>query len=423
MEWRGGMIPQLGFSKGNASNDAQSGDFYRPPLRDTAENWNQFRGPERNGHIPLQSVSIDWTNPPKTRWATPCGLGHSSIITSGKLAITMEQDQDQEILIARSFDDGVEVWRLAEKTKWHDMLSGTGPRSTPTLHNGKIYALFSNGQLSCVDASTGKAKWRIQVIPNDYDFPEWGLSISPLIWNDMIVLSLGGESAAVVAYSIDSGEQVWQSEVSGKGVYLSPEVLRLLNEDHLLVSVVGKIVSLDPKNGKTLWEKPWKIFMNNAQIVQPIAVSNDSFVLAAGYGKGAECFTIARDKESKEYRIQSSWKSKDLKAKFSNPILKDGYLYGLSENLLVCLESKTGKLMWRGKKYTYGRILLVDQKLLILGHSGMLSVIDATPEEFREISSRLLLSVARCWNGPAFVNGYLLARNGEQIACFDWVKN
>ena len=423
MEWRGGMIPQLGFSKGNASNDAQSGDFYRPPLRDTAENWNQFRGPERNGHIPLQSVSIDWTNPPKTRWSTPCGLGHSSIITSGKLAITMEQDQDQEILIARSFDDGVEVWRLAEKTKWHDMLSGTGPRSTPTLHNGKIYALFSNGQLSCVDASTGKAKWKIQVIPNDYDFPEWGLSISPLIWNDMIVLSLGGESAAVVAYSIDSGEQVWQSEVSGKGVYLSPEVLRLLNEDHLLVSVVGKIVSLDPKNGKTLWEKPWKIFMNNAQIVQPIAVSNDSFVLAAGYGKGAECFTIARDKESKEYRIQSSWKSKDLKAKFSNPILKDGYLYGLSENLLVCLEAKTGKLMWRGKKYSYGRILLVDQKLLILGHSGMLSVIDATPEEFREISSRQLLSDARCWNGPAFVNGYLLARNGEQIACFDWVKN
>ena len=144
--------------------------------------------------------------------------------------------------------------------------------------------------------------------------------------------------------------------------------------------------------------------------------------MAAGYGKGAECFTIAHDEESKKYLVQSSWKSKDLKAKFSNPILKDGYLYGLSENLLVCIEAKTGKLMWRGKKYSYGRILLADQKLLILGHSGVLSVIDATPEEFREISSRQLLSDARCWNGPAFVNGYLLARNGEEISCFDWVK-
>ena len=416
------MIPHLGFSKGKAPNDERARDFYRPPLRDTSENWNQFRGPERNGHIPTQTVSIDWTKPPKTRWSATCGLGHSSIITSGKLAITMEQDQDQEILIARSFDDGAEIWRLAEKTKWHDMLSGTGPRSTPTLHNGKIYALFSNGRLSCVDASTGNVEWSIQVTPESYEFPEWGLAISPLIWNDMIILSLGGEKSAVKAYSINSGEQVWQSEVAGKAVYLSPEVLRLLDEDHLIVSLVGKIVSLNPKNGKTLWEKPWKIFMNNAQIVQPIAVSNDSILLAAGYGKGAECFTIARDEESKKYRVQSSWKSKDLKAKFSNPILKDGYLYGLSENLLVCLEAKTGKLMWRGKKYSYGRILLVDQKLLILGHSGVLSVIDATPEEFREISSRQLLSDARCWNGPAFVNGYLLARNGEQIACFDFGK-
>ena len=311
------MIPHLGFSKGKAQNDERARDFYRPALRQIEKDWGQFRGPNRNGHIPTQTVSIDWTKPPKTRWSTPCGLGHSSIITSGKLAITMEQDQDQEILIARSFDDGQEAWRVAEKTKWHDMLSGTGPRSTPTLHNGKLYTLFSHGKLSRVDANSGNVEWSIQVTPESYEFPEWGLAISPLIWNDMIILSLGGEVSAVKAYSIKSGKKVWQSEVAGKAVYLSPEVLRLLDEDHLIVSLVGKIVSLDPKNGKTLWEKPWKIFMNNAQIVQPIAVSNDSILLAAGYGKGAECFTIARDEESEKYRVQSSWKSKDLKAKFS----------------------------------------------------------------------------------------------------------
>jgi outer membrane protein assembly factor BamB len=392
----------FGFSKGKARNDERSRDFYRPPLRDTSENWNQFRGPERNGHIPVQSVSIDWTKPPKTRWSTSCGLGHSSIITSDKLSITMEQDQDQEILIARNFEDGQEAWRVAEKTEWHDMLSGTGPRSTPTLHNGKLYTLFSHGKLSRVDANSGNVEWSIQVTPESYEFPEWGLAISPLIWNDIIILSLGGEESAVKAYSINSGEQIWQSQVAGKAVYLSPEVLRLMDEDHLIVSLVGKIVSLDPNNGKTLWEKPWKIFMNNAQIVQPIAVSNDSFVMAAGYGKGGECFTISLDEENEKYRVQSSWKSKDLKAKFSNPIFKDGYLYGLSENLLVCLEAKTGKLMWRGKKYSYGRIFLADQKLLILGHSGVLSVSRCDSRRIREISSRQLLSDARCWNGPAF---------------------
>jgi outer membrane protein assembly factor BamB len=416
------MIPHLELSKNNSAKGNLVQDFYRPPLRQTEKEWGQFRGPDRNGHIPTQTVSIDWSKPPKTRWSTSSGLGHSSIITSGNLVITMEQDQDQEILIARSFDDGQEAWRVAEETKWHDMLSGTGPRSTPTLHNGKLYTLFSHGNLSRVDANSGKVEWNIKVIPDEYEFPEWGLAISPLIWNDMIILSLGGEESAVKAYSINSGEKVWQSQVAGKAVYLSPEILRLLDEDHLIVSLVGKIVSLNPKNGMILWEKPWKIFMNNAQIVQPIAVSNDSFVMAAGYGKGAECFTISLDEENEKYRVQSSWKSKDLKAKFSNPIFKDGYLYGLSENLLVCLEAKTGKLMWRGKKYSYGRILLADQKLLILGHSGVFSVVVASPDGFREISSRQLLSDARCWNGPAFVNGYLLARNGEQIACFDFGK-
>ena len=417
------MIPHLELSKNNSAKDNLVQDFYRPPLRQTEKEWGQFRGPDRNGHIPTQTVSIDWSKPPKTRWSTSSGLGHSSIITSGNLAITMEQDQDQEILIARSFEDGQEAWRVAEETKWQDMLSGTGPRSTPTLHNGKLYTLFSHGKLSRVDANSGNVEWSIQVTPDSYEFPEWGLAISPLIWNDMIILSLGGEESAVKAYSVNSGEKIWQSQVAGKAVYLSPNILRLLNEDHLIVSLVGKIVSLDPKNGMTLWEEPWKIFMNNVQIVQPIAVSNDSIVMAAGYGKGAECFTISRDEESEKYRVQSSWKSKDLKAKFSNPIFKDGYLYGLSENLLVCLEAKTGKLMWRGEKYSYGRILLADQKLLILGHSGVFSVVDASPDGFREISSRQLLSDARCWNGPAFVNGYLLARNGEQIACFDFGKS
>ena len=149
---------------------------------------------------------------------------------------------------------------LQRRPKWHDMLSGTGPRSTPTLHNGKLYTLFSHGKLSRVDANSGNVEWNIQVTPKSYEFPEWGLAISPLIWNDMIILSLGGEESAVKAYSINSGEQIWQSQVAGKAVYLSPEILRLLDEDHLIVSLVGKIVSLDPKNGKTLWEKPWKIF-------------------------------------------------------------------------------------------------------------------------------------------------------------------
>ena len=120
--------------------------------------------------------------------------------------------------------------------------------------------------------------------------------------------------------------------------------------------------------------------------------------------------------------IETNWKSKNLKAKFSNPVLKDGFLYGLSENLLVCLETKTGELKWRGNKYGYGRILVSKDKLLILGNTGVLSIVEATPEYFKEVFSEQLLSDVRCWNGPALASGYLVAMNGEELACFDWAQ-
>jgi outer membrane protein assembly factor BamB len=349
-----------------------------------------------------------------------CGAGHSSIITFGQQVITLEQRGDRECLTARHLSDGSDLWEVSENTRWDDMMSGEGPRSTPTLANGKVYSLFSNGILACINPDDGRTIWKTTVIEEGYDFPEWGISASPLIWKNQVIVNPGGESGAVKSYSAQFGKLLWQSQLSGRGVYLSPTILTLLEEDHLITAVTGKIVSLDPHTGKTRWEHPWKIFLNNAQIVQPIALSDNSFLLAAGYGKGAECIALSRAPETGAYLLESQWKSKDLKAKFSNPVLKDGYFYGFSENLLVCLEASTGKLQWRGKKYGYGRILVCGKQLIILGNTGVLSVVDTNPENFREVFSAPLLSDARCWNGPALVNRYLIARNGEEIACLDW---
>jgi outer membrane protein assembly factor BamB len=290
------------------------------------------------------------------------------------------------------------------------------------LLNGKLYTLFTNGVLCRLNEQTGKLEWKTKVVDEDYPFPEWGIVSSPFIWKDSVILNLGGKEGAVRAYSISSGKLVWKSDFSGESVYISSSVLSLLGEDHLLAAVEGKIAGLDPNTGKTRWERPWKIFLNNVQIAQPIALSPNSFLFAAGYGKGAECFSINRGANPDTYSIDSIWKSKNLKAKFSNPVLKNGYLYGLSENLLVCLEAETGELKWRGEKYGYGRILASTDKLFILGNTGILSVVEANPEQFTEVFSEQLLSDVRCWNGPALAGGYLVAMNGQELACFDWAN-
>ena len=420
MEWRGGMIPHVGLSK-DAPANKQTIVNESVALRRFPAIWNQYRGPNRDGHIPAQGVDLNWEEKPKALWKVPAGAGHSSVLIAEETVYTLEQSGDRETLFARNLSNGKEKWKVAQQTKWDDMMIGTGPRSTPTLLDGKLYTLFSNGVLCRVNAKSGKLEWETKTVEANYEFPEWGISCSPLIWNELIILNLGGEKGAVRAYSINDGKLAWESDLSGKGVYISSSILNLLGENHLLAAVEGKIAGLNPKNGKTLWEKSWKIFLNNALIAQPIALSKNSFLLAAGYGKGAECWTFTKETNG-NYQIETTWKSKNLKAKFSNPVLKNGHLYGLSENLLVCLEAKTGELKWRGKKYGYGRILVSKNKLLILGNTGVLSIVEATPTEFKEVFSEQILSDSRCWNGPALAGGYFVAMNGEEIACFDWAR-
>ena len=420
MEWRGGMVPHVGL-KVKSLNKVTRVENDSITFRENISQWNQYRGPNRDGHIPQQGVAINWQEKPKTLWQVPVGEGHSSVLVDQETIFSLEQNGENETLFARDLSNGQEKWKFALNTKWNDMMSGTGPRSTPTLINGKVYSLFSNGILCRIDAWSGNLDWQTKTVDADYEFPEWGISCSPLIWNNLIILNLGGDRGAVRAYSIHEGKLVWESVISGKGVYLSSDVYTILGANHLIAAVEGKIFGLDPNTGKTIWERPWKIFLNNVQIAQPIATPDHSVILAAGYGKGAECWTFTRDSNGK-YLIQTAWKSKNLKAKFSNPVLKDGYIYGLSENLLVCIDARSGELKWRGKKYGYGRVLVSDDKLIILGNTGVLSVVEASPGKFTEILSEQLLSNGRCWNGPALVGGYLIAMNGRELACFDWAK-
>ena len=128
---------------------------------------------------------------PSVVWEDACGVSHSSIITSGSLLYTLEQIGDEETLTARNIENGKISWKYSEKTRWDDMMSGPGPRSTPTLHGDQLIILFSNGTLANLDHKTGEKRWKVSTLPDDHHFPEWGISCSPLVWNDQIIVSLG----------------------------------------------------------------------------------------------------------------------------------------------------------------------------------------------------------------------------------------
>ena len=148
LEWRGGMTPHFGLSE-SENNQTSVYPERVPFLRPISQSWSQFRGPSRNGLIPPQRFSLDFSKPPALRWVKNCGPGHSSIVTEGELVITLEQNNQYETLSARSLDNGDEVWQRVEKTSWNDYFSGEGPRSTPTIADGKILLFFKRNTFLC----------------------------------------------------------------------------------------------------------------------------------------------------------------------------------------------------------------------------------------------------------------------------------
>lgn len=400
-------------------NASQPESAFRLSGNSTVSEWPDFRGPGRLGVAPDQGVEIDWAKNLVPLWRKPIGAGHSSVVVVQNRIYTLEQIGSFETLTCLSIEDGSVQWQHQREERWSDSMGGIGPRSTPVHSNGSLYYLSSGGKLTSLDAFFGKVIWEQNAIAPDYEYPHWGIACSPLAIGKLVVVSPGGVGA-VKAYDAGTGEPRWTSELTGAGVYLSPTTLDLLGEKHLVAAVEGKLAGIDPTTGKTLWEHPWKIFMINALITQPLELADDVFLLSAGYGKGAEAIRIKET--SKGFVTENVWKSKNLKTKFSTPVLKEGYLYGLSESSLTCLDSRTGELKWHGKKYGYGRILLAEDKLFVLGNTGMLSIVRATPDSFEEIVSHQILSKERCWNGPALVGGYLVVRNGSEIACYDLAK-
>ena len=193
-------------------------------------------------------------------WKVSAGAGHSSVLIESKTVFTLEQNKDKETLFARHLSNGQEKWQYSQETKWSDMMSGSGPRSTPTLLDGKVYSLFSNGMLCRIDAETGIPEWKVKTVDQEFEFPEWGISCSPLIWKNLIILNLGGEKGAVRAFSISDGKPVWQSDLTGNGVYISSSILNLLGEEHLLAAIEGKIAGLNPKTVKPYGKSLGKFF-------------------------------------------------------------------------------------------------------------------------------------------------------------------
>ena len=383
----------------------------------SAYDYPQFLGPTRNATIQGVHLERDWTaHPPKRIWRRPVEAGWSSFAVSGDAAVTQEQRGEQEVVVRYDFRTGEEKWATGSPAHYNHPISGEGPRATPTIVGNRVYSVGSTGLLNCLDLETGELIWsRDFMKDNDADTPQWGVAGSPLVVDDIVVVSAGGtDGKSLVAYDRETGEIVWQGG-SDKAAYSSPLLATLAGVRQIVIFSSASVAGHDPVDGRVLWTHEWPRQQPN--VVQPVPVPGDGLIVAAGYGTGAKRFQIGRSADGK-LEATLAWENNRLKAKFANFIVHEGFVYGLDDGIMVCLDAATGERLWKRGRYGHGQMILVEDLLLVQTEHGEIVLVEPSPEELRELG-RLRLFDGKLWNSPALVGQYLLVRSDREAALFE----
>jgi outer membrane protein assembly factor BamB len=378
--------------------------------------WPGFRGPRRDAIIRGVRIETDWTRtPPVEMWRRPIGPGWSSFAVSGDFAYTQEQRGEDEIVSCYRLTTGEPVWTHRDPARFWESNGGAGPRGTPSLHNGRVYALGATGIVNALDARTGKVVWsRNAAKDTGAQLPGWGFTSSPLVVGDVVVVATSGRLAG---YDAGTGNLRWTKQTGGGG-YSSPHPVTAGGVSQVVLLSAAGATAVAPADGAVLWQHKWE--GAGVAIVQPAAVTGDDLLVTAGDamgGFGVRRINVAHSGDN--WSAQERWTSRGLKPYFNDYVVHKGHAYGFDGSILSCIELESGERKWKGGRYGNGQlVLLADQDvLLVLSEEGELALVSATPDGHKELTKFKAIE-GKTWNHPVLAGDVLLVRNGEEMAAF-----
>jgi outer membrane protein assembly factor BamB len=379
--------------------------------------WTDFRGPSRDGRYDEAEINTRWPSSGLPRlWQQPIGGGYASFVVAEGRAFTIEQRRSQEVVAAYDVESGRELWTHEYAAEFRESAGGDGPRATPTWHDGRIYSLGAQGDLRCLESKTGKLVWSKNILAdNGAQNLQWGMAASPLIVDDKVIVLPGGSPGkSIVAYNRLTGARVW-STLNDRTAYTSPMLVKLAGKRQILVATSSRVVGLTPEDGSMLWQFPWDVSYG-VSAAQPVIVNENRFIISGGYGKGSALVEVTPGGQG--YEARKLWENITMKNKFNSSVLHNGFLYGLDEGILTCVDVETGERKWKDGRYGYGQVLLAKGHLIVITEEGELALVKATPDKYEELAKFEAIE-GKTWNNPAIAGGRLLVRNQTQMACFD----
>ena len=403
-----------------------------PPVIDlkteTPNDFPEFLGPGRRQALDHVRINPDWqAHPPQELWKQAIGAGWSGFAVRNGYAITMEQRGKMELVTCYEVDTGKPCWTWAARGDFRSTIAGDGPRSTPAIVDGKVYTMGVNGRVAALDGDTGRVLWhreldeelgitdkRAQVLP-------YGRSGSPLVVDELVIVPFGGspETGFVSLLAMDrtTGETVWKGGDHQIGC-ASPAVATLGDRRQILSVDSGRVAGYDLADGKVLWSRPWPGRVEaDCNVSQPVPLPGDRVFVSKGYGQGAALLQLKTDGDA--FQVDELWHSpRVLRTKFTNVVIHNGYVYGLSDGILECAELETGKRMWKKGRYRHGQILRVSDHLIVLAEDGEVLLIEATPDRPNNVLARIQAIEGKTWNTFALYGDRLLVRNGREAAAY-----
>ena len=378
----------------------------------------QFFGPKRDGIITGAKLARDWkTAPPKQLWRQPIGAGWGAFAVVGGRAFTHEQRGENEAVTCYDVLTGKLLWTHTNAAHFTEWQGGEGPRATPTVDRGFVFAYGATGILDCLDAATGKCLWSRNVLAeNKLTNIQWGISASPLVFEETVVVTGGNERGpTVLAFLRTTGEPLWRGGTD-RASYSSPVLTTLAGKRLILSLNAASLTAHDPASGEVLLSHPWSE-ERAPKGAQPIVLTGDRVFLSAGYGNGCVLLQIKAGTGT-QLTAMPLWKNMRMKNQFNSVAVRDGYFYGLDDGLLACVATETGERKWKDGRYGSGQTLLVDDLLLIQTEPGPVVLAAAKPDAFQELG-RIPALGSKTWNHPTLAGRYLLVRNDQEAACYE----
>jgi outer membrane protein assembly factor BamB len=377
-------------------------------------NWPQWRGPNRDGISKETGLLKQWpAEGPALVWkASGAGRGYSSFsISNGKL-YTMGLRGDREFVVAFDIATGKEAWATPHGSAFRND-RGDGPRGTPTIDGDRVYALGGNGDLSALDARTGKLVWSKNVL-REFGGSNitWGISESPLVLGNKVLVNAGGPGASIVALKKTDGSVIWKSQSDEAG-YSSAVPVEINGGTQVVFFTAKRAVGLDERDGRLLWEYQ-RPANDTANAATPIVRANRIFI-SSDYGTGGGVVEIKPDNKAQEIYF-----TKDMRNHHSSSVLIGDYLYGFSGSILTAMKFDTGEIAWRDRSVGKGSLVYADGNLYCLSENGVVGLVEATPAGYKEKGRfRIEQGSLPTWAHPVVAGGRLYLRDQDTIYAYD----